>query len=242
MSCARSSRPTGGHPAPRLTAVKSRAQQGRYGFHPVPRDRGAALSHQTISYAIGDRLYLNITDRCTLACRFCPKTLGSRRVHEYDLTLAHRPTQAEILVAIDDPRRFSEVVFCGFGEPTLRLALLLDTARHIKHNGGRVRVNTDGLANRVHRRNVLPEMADYVDALSVSMNAQDRDVYDRHCAPALADSYDAMLAFLSAAPRYIDDVTATAIDGLDGVDIAACRGVADRLGVGFRRRELDVVG
>ena len=134
------------------------------------------------------------------------------------------------------------MVFCGFGEPTLRLRVLLDTARHIKHNGGRVRVNTDGLANLVHKRNVLPEMAVCVDALSVSMNAHNAALYQRHCVPALPGSFAAMQDFLRQAPDYIDEVTATAIDGLPGVDVAACEQMAARLGVGFRRRELDVVG
>ncbi len=200
------------------------------------------MASQTVSYTIGDRLYLNITDRCTLGCRFCPKNQGSHRVHDYDLTLDHRPAQAEILVAIDDPRRFSEVVFCGFGEPTLRLNVLLDTARHIKQNGGRVRVNTDGLANLVHKRNVLPEMADCIDALSVSMNAQNDAVYQQHCVPALPGSFVAMRAFLQQAPDFIGEVTATAIDGLPGVDTAACERMAKAMGVGFRRRTLDVVG
>ena len=196
----------------------------------------------TISYTLGDRLYLNITDRCTLACRFCPKHNGSHQVHEFDLTLDHRPSEAEIIAAIDEPARYSEVVFCGFGEPTLRLKVLLAVARHIKAHGGRVRINTDGLANLVNKRNVLPELADCVDALSVSLNAQNEAVYDRHCDPALRGSFDAMLDFLRQAPHFIADVTATAIDGLDGVDIEACRLLAERHGVKFRRRTLDVVG
>ena len=200
------------------------------------------MSAQTISYTIGDRLYLNITDRCTLACAFCPKHQGSHRVHDYDLTLDHRPAQAEIIAAIGDPRRYAEVVFCGFGEPTLRLKVLLETARQIKAAGGRVRVNTDGLANLVHKRNVLPDLAACVDALSISMNAQDTEVYGVHCHPALPGSFDAMLDFIALAPRYIGDVTATAIAGLEGVDIAACRALAEQRGVKFRRRELDVVG
>jgi TatD family-associated radical SAM protein len=200
------------------------------------------MSTQTVSYRIDNRLYLNITDRCTLACRFCPKHNGSWQVHDYDLALDHRPSQAEILVAIDDPRPYDEIVFCGFGEPTLRLPVLLDTARHIKQNGGRVRVNTDGLANLVHKRNVLPDMAGCVDALSVSMNAQSAQLYDRHCAPALTGSFNAMLDFLQLAPTYINDVTASAIDGLEGVDIEACRKLAAERGVAFRRRQLDRVG
>lgn len=200
------------------------------------------MSEQTVSYVIGDRLYLNITDRCTLGCLFCPKTRGNRQVRQYDLTLAHRPTQAEILVAIDDPRRFSEIVFCGFGEPTLRLNLLLDTALHIKQNGGRVRINTDGLANLVHKRNVLPAMAGRIDALSVSMNADTELLYQKHCDPALPGSYAAMLDFLRDAPAHVPQVTATAIEGLAGVDIDACRELAESLGVSFRQRTLDEVG
>lgn len=196
----------------------------------------------TLSYRIEDRLYLNITDRCTLACTFCPKHNGSCTVHDYDLTLQHRPTTEQIIEAIDDPARYSQIVFCGFGEPTLRLKVLLGVARNIKARGGQVRVNTDGLANRVHKRNVLPELASCVDALSVSMNAQDEQTYDRHCRPALRGSFQDMLSFLELAPNYLRDVTASAIDGLDGVDIAACQAMASARGVAFRRRELDRVG
>ncbi len=195
-----------------------------------------------ISYRIGDRLYLNITDRCTLECAFCPKNRGSFQVHEYDLALDHRPSAEEIIANIDDPTTYSEVVFCGYGEPTLRLKVLLEVARWIKARGGKVRVNTDGLANLVHKRNVLPELAGCVDSLSVSLNAQNEEVYNRHCLPALPGSYSAMLEFLKQAPDYISEVSATAIDGLEGVDIAACEQIARGLGVEFRRRTLGLVG
>jgi TatD family-associated radical SAM protein len=196
----------------------------------------------TLSYTIDDRLYLNITDRCTLACAFCPKHNGSHRVHDYDLTLDRRPTTDELIEALGDVTAYSEVVFCGFGEPTLRLKPLLQVAHRIQRDGGRVRLNTDGLANLVHKRNVLPELGACIDAVSVSMNAQDATTYERHCRPALPGSYDAMLAFLREAPRHIGEVTATAIDGLDGVDIAACAALAADCGVAFRRRVLDRVG
>lgn len=198
--------------------------------------------NQTLSYEIRGALYLNITDRCTLECAFCPKYSGTTMLHEYDLALDHRPGTEEIIRSIGDPKRYSEIVFCGYGEPTLRLKVLLEVADYIKKNGGRVRVNTDGLANLVNKRNVLPEMEGRVDALSVSMNAQNKEVYDRHCRPALAGSFEAMLAFLSEAPKYIPDVSATAIDGLEGVDIDACEKLAGVCGVKFRRRALDRVG
>lgn len=200
------------------------------------------MENQQISYVIGNRLYLNITDRCTLACAFCPKTLGVPKVHDFDLTLEQRPEIEEIIRSIGDPSRYDQVVFCGFGEPTLRLKVLLEVAAYIKQRGGRVRVNTDGLANRVHKRNVLPELAGSVDALSVSLNAQNAEIYDRHCVPALKGSYESLLEFLALAPKYIPDTTATAIEGLEGVDVAACETLARKLGVAFRKRELDKVG
>lgn len=201
-----------------------------------------APSGQTVAYVIGDRLYLNIGDRCTLRCTFCPKTHGSHQVHEYDLTLDHRPEIDEITAAIGDPTRYAEVVFCGYGEPTLRMRLLLEVAACIKQRGGRVRVNTDGLGSLANKRDILPEMKGLVDALSVSMNAQSPEVYARHSQPTMAGSFQAMLAFLQQAPRYIPEVTATAIDGLDDVDIDACERLAKTCGVRFRRRVLDNIG
>ena len=196
----------------------------------------------TVSYQIGNRLYLNITDRCTLTCRFCPKYSDEPVVHEYNLTLDHRPDEQEIIDSIGDPSQYEEVVFCGYGEPTLRLKPLIRIASWIKEHGGRVRVNTDGLANLVHKRNVLPELQGVVDALSVSMNAHEESIYNTHCQPALSGSFDKMLEFLRLAPSYIPDVTATAIEGLAGVDIAACEELAKQCGVQFRRRYLDQVG
>ena len=164
------------------------------------------------------------------------------KVHEYDLTLTHRPEPKEIIVAIGNPKNYEQVVFCGYGESTLRLKVLMEVARYIKENGGKVRVNTDGLANLVHKRNVLQEMASCVDALSVSLNAQNAAVYERHCRPAIPNSYSAVLDFLQLAPHYITDVTATAIDGLEAVDIDACIRVANNIGAKFRKRILGNVG
>lgn len=199
-------------------------------------------SEQTISYQIGDSLYLSITDRCTLECAFCPKTKGNTEVHEYDLKIHQRAEVDEIISTIDDVNKYKEIVFCGYGEPTLRLKTLLAVSKWIKEQGGRVRVNTDGLANLFHKKNILPQLTGLVDALSVSMNAQNSQTYDLHCQPQLVGSYSAMLDFLKLAPLYVSDVTATAIEGLAGVDIEQCEATASKFGVKFRRRKLDIVG
>lgn len=197
---------------------------------------------QTISYQIEDRLYLSITNRCTLVCDFCPKTLGHPEVKGYNLTMDQRPSAAEIIESIGNPSDYPEIIFCGYGEPTIRLKTLIEVATFIKSKGVSVRVNTDGLANLVHKRNVLPELGECIDAISVSMNAQNSTIYNRHCQPALPNSYESMLDFLKQAPYYIDNVTATALDGLEGVDISACEQLAIQYGVKFRKRMLGRVG
>jgi TatD DNase family protein len=195
-----------------------------------------------VGYTIGDRRYLNVTNRCTLRCQFCPKFNGTWSVCDNELRLRREPTVEEIVSAAGDPTQFREIVFCGFGEPTLRLYDVLNVAGTLRARGGTIRINTDGLANLIYGRDVTPDLEGIVDALSVSMNAQDADVYDRHCRPKQAGSYDAMLDFVDLARHYVPQVTITAIDGLQGVDIVACKRIAEKMGVGFRRRVLNEVG
>jgi TatD family-associated radical SAM protein len=105
-----------------------------------------------------------------------------------------------------------------------------------------VRLNTDGLANLVHGRDVTPDLEGSIDAVSISLNAQNEDLYNRHCRPPVAGAYAALLDFARHVREFVPSVTLTAIDGLEGVDIAACRHIAEDLGVAFRRRELGKVG
>ncbi len=200
------------------------------------------MSKDILVYDIEDRRYINLNSSCTLKCQFCPKTQGHPTVHQYDLTLHKKKEVKDYIDAIGDPSKYTEIVFCGFGEPTLRLKELLAISHWVKDNGGKVRVNTDGLANLVYKRNVLPEMGKCIDSISISMNAQNEEVYNRHCQPAMTGSYQAMLDFLEQAPKYINDVTASAIEGLEGVDIEACEKLAKERQVKFRKRILNNVG
>ncbi len=196
----------------------------------------------TIAYPLHGNCYLNITNRCTLRCRFCPKHNRKWVVQSYDLTLKREPEREEILAALGDPGIYHEVVFCGLGEPTQRLDVLLDVANVIKQQGGRVRLNTDGLANLIYQRDVTPQLARCVDAVSVSLNAHNAEVYERHTHPKLPGAYPALLDFVRCAKAHGMAVTVTAIEGLADVNIAACRLIAETQGVAFRRRVLDQVG
>lgn len=209
---------------------------------PNPSKRHTNKETDTLVYQIDDRLYVNLTDRCTLACTFCPKHNGCTEVKGHELYLSERPDVEEIIRLINDPTQYAEIVFCGYGEPTLRLKDLLKVARAVKAKGGHTRINTDGLANRVHKRDVTREMAECIDALSISLNAQDEATYNRHCEPSLKGSHAEVLSFIEAAAKVIPDVSATAIDGLEGVDVEQCATLTEARGAKFRARYLDLVG
>ncbi len=197
----------------------------------------------TIAYPLRGSCYLNVTSRCTLRCAFCPKFNHCWNVGGVNLHLRREPTIAEVLAAVGDPRAYREVVFCGLGEPSLRLYDVLDIAAELHQRGAeRVRLDTDGLANLVYERDVTPDLEGLIDAVSISMNAHNEVAYNRHCRPTMPRSYHAMLDFADHARDYVPDVTLTAIDGLEGVDIAACERIACGLGVKFRCRILDDVG
>ncbi|NOX09920.1 MAG: radical SAM protein [Gammaproteobacteria bacterium] len=199
-------------------------------------------TEEVIAYELHGNCYLNLTSRCNLSCRFCPKFNGEWSVQGYPLRLYKEPEADEVIKAMGDLTQYKEVVFCGLGEPTRRLDVLLEVARYVRERGVRVRVNTDGLASWFHGRDVSKELGACVDVLSISLNAQDEAVYSQHCRPPDAAGLADVLDFIEKASCYIDDISISAIDGLSGVDVQACEAIATRLGVRFKRRVLDEVG
>lgn len=193
-----------------------------------------------IAYRIRDNLYLNITNRCTNHCSFCVK-FHTDYVKGHNLSLSEEPTEEDLKGAVGDPSQYREIVFCGYGEPLLRLDVVKNLARWIKDRSGYVRINTNGHGNLFHKRNVLPELKGIVDALSVSLDAQDEETYDRICAPVFRHAFPAVLDFIREARKYIPHVQATIVD-MDGVDQERCRRITDELGVTLKVRKLDVVG
>ncbi len=207
-------------------------------------DRGPAPVH---AYALGDALYLNVTSACTLACVFCPKIRNRDTVLAgRDLRLERAPRAEEVwrsaLASGIEGR--SEVVFTGFGEPTRRLAVLLELVRRLKAAGvRRVRLDTDGLANLREGRDVVPELAGVgLDAVCVSLNAPDPATYARLCPSAHGErAYGAVCDFVRRAARSLPEVQASAV-AVPGLSKEACRRAAERLGAAFRWRPYDRLG
>lgn len=191
----------------------------------------------TLAYALGARLYLNVTSRCTLACTFCPKHTHGE-VWGQRLRLTRQPTPDAIVAAAGDVARPREIVFCGLGEPTRRLDVLLEVAARVRARGARrLRLNTDGLANLVSGIDVTPALVDAIDAFSVSLNAPDAATYARLCPSRYGqNAYAAVQDFIRRLRAQTPAVVASAV-AIPGLDLDACRRVAEEeLGVRFRAR------
>ena len=194
-----------------------------------------------IAYRIRNSLYLNITNRCSNHCTFCPK-FDDLTVKGHNLMLNSEPSFEEILAAIGQPTDIDEVVFCGFGEPLIRLDLVKQVAGELKRRGYRIRINTDGQANYLHGRNILTELAGLVDCISVSLNASDAATYCTLCnTPFGVAGFTSICDFIRTASAHIPQVIASAVT-IPGVDIEACRQLAETLGAEFRVREYTEVG
>jgi len=139
------------------------------------------LQAATLAYKIRNSLYLNITNRCSNICIFCPK-FKEYNLYGNDLLLKSEPSFEEVMSAIGEPVGIDEIVFCGFGESLLRLDLLVHIAKELKRRYNyRIRINTDGQANLVYGRNIIPDLVGLVDCISVSLNAPDAATYTRLC-------------------------------------------------------------
>ncbi|NIO15701.1 MAG: YchF/TatD family DNA exonuclease [Deltaproteobacteria bacterium] len=198
--------------------------------------------HQ-ISYKIRNSLYLNITNRCTNRCVFCSKRTDFFVKGHY-LKLPGEPSVDEIVSSAGDVTSYDEVVFCGYGEPTLRLADMIEAARRLRGLGAKkLRLNTDGLANLIHGRNIIPELAGIIDSLSVSLNAPDGETYASLCPNPFGErSFNELLLFIEEAKKAIPEIIATVV-AIPGLDIERCRKLAEgELKVTFRVREYNEVG
>ena len=187
-----------------------------------------------------DTVYLNITNRCTNSCSFCVRNYSSG-LSGYKLWLDREPTVDEVWSRFRGEVEESdkEAVWCGFGEPTIRLDTIIDLTRKIRQNYPhlKIRLDTDGLAqSRNYDREVARELKDAgIDSVSISLNADSREKYDELCKPSLTGAYQAVLNFAKDCKRYFHHVRLTVVN-VEGIDISKCRQVAEQLGCEFKIR------
>jgi TatD DNase family protein len=147
---------------------------------------------------------------------FCDRK-GEAVVKGHNLRITREPSSQEVIEAIGDPKRYDEIVFCGYGEPTIRLDVIKEVSRWAKEQGGRVRLDTDGHGSVIHRRNIVPELVGLVDSVSISLNSVDPKQYGDLMRIDGERYHKAMIEFTRECVRLLPEVVMTIV-GMDTVD------------------------
>lgn len=197
----------------------------------------------TILYPVGEHLYVNLTNKCPCACTFCIRQNGDGAYGSDSLWLQHDPTLAEVKKAFEawNLADFTELVFCGYGEPTEALEILLLTAQYAKSLPGcpPVRLNTNGLSDLIHGKKTAYLLEGLVDTVSISLNAGTEKEYLAVTRPKWDNAFSAMQQFAVDCRQYVGQVMFTVVDVIPKEEIEAAQQVADSLGIPLRVRKYD---
>ena len=204
----------------------------------------------TLVYLLDGKIYINLTNKCTNDCIFCLRKdkddvvgqtlwLDNENSTAQDVIEQFELKRNELLTVQNLP--FTETIFCGYGEPMLKFDVLKEVAKYIKNNypNTKIRVNTNGHANFVYKRNVVPECKELIDEFSVSLNGSSAQEYNELSQPKFENAYDEVKKFIKACSDEKISVVASVVEGYKGrhLDLKTCEQIANSLGAKLRVRE-----
>ncbi len=194
------------------------------------------INKPILVYPLGEALYINVTNRCNADCVFCSRK-GDAVINGFSL----RMNKSQELPALDyikeigDPKKYSEVVFCGYGEPTIRWSVVKEIAEYVKANGGKTRLNTNGHGNVINKFDITEEFNGRIDVVSISLNSTDKEQYSKLM--KLPEAYfEEMINFVKVAKMKNVEVVLSVVDYPEINIKLAERFARNVLGVSFRLR------
>lgn len=190
----------------------------------------------SFTYKLGNALYINVTNRCNADCVFCRRKEDPfLRGYNLGMTKSEEPPAEVYIKEIGDPKYYDEIVFCGYGEPTIRWDVVKKVAEYVKQNGGKTRLNTNGHGNIINKKDITPEMKNLIDVVSISFNSFNPKQYSELMKVDESHFYQ-MLDFAKRAKQYVQKVVMTVVD-FDEVEIEKAKKVVeDEIGAEFRVR------
>lgn len=196
----------------------------------------------TIVYEVEGKLYINLTNRCPNHCDFCIRQNGDGAYGSDSLWLEHEPSCDEVMAALAaaEPMQYDEVVFCGYGEPTCRLDILLAVAKEIRavYPHLSIRLNTNGQASLIAGEDAAPLFAGLFDVVSISLNEANATAYDALCHSTFGvAAFDGILAFAAAVKAFVPQVVFTVVREFLSPDaLSACYAISEEHGIPLRVR------
>lgn len=198
-------------------------------------------------YELDGKIYINLTNKCTNDCIFCLRkdkddVKGQQLwLDNEDSTADDVAAQYEEILRLKPCNDNSEVIFCGYGEPLLKLNVLKEVAKYIKkkYPQTKIRINTNGHANYVYKRNIVPELKGLIDVISVSLNGESSEEYNELSQPNFDNAYEEVKKFIKECSDNGFETIASVVDGYKGrhLNLEKCEKIATELGAKFRVRE-----
>lgn len=194
-----------------------------------------------IIYRYNNQVYFNITNKCPCRCTFCIRNNGKSVGEADNLWFDTEPSMDEIYKALEeyDFSDCKEAVYCGYGEPTMALEKLLLVSNYMRENHPsiKLRLNTNGLSDLIHKRSTAEEICKAVDSVSISLNMPDAKSYNEVVRPAYGEkSFDAMLKFAQDSHKYLENVRFSVVDCIGKENVRKCQALAASLSVPLRVR------
>ena len=193
----------------------------------------------------GKNIYVNMTNRCPCNCVFCLRQTKKMMEGNSLWLKGGEPSVDQVmdLFAPYDLSVINELIFCGYGEPLERVADVCEVIDLLKskYPDLKVRVNTNGLANLVHGRDITPELAGRFDTVSISLNAPDAEEFLALTRSKFGiGSFEALQEFAVLAKRHVPNVVMTVVEKVMSEEkIELCRKLCNELGVALRVRPFE---
>lgn len=205
------------------------------------------MDKDNLAYILENKIYINLTNLCTNACVFCIKNLKDDVEGRKLFLSSEQHTASDVIEQVkklvEQMPEVKEIIFCGYGEPTIKIDILLEVAKFIKnnYNGIKLRINTNGHANLIHKRDIVPEIKGFIDSVSISLNAHNVKLYEELSQPHVdaKKAYQALQDFAKACVDAGIDTTMSVVTGYKDykIDVKQCEKIATKLGAKFRSRE-----
>ncbi|MBR2069336.1 MAG: TatD family nuclease-associated radical SAM protein [Candidatus Gastranaerophilales bacterium] len=203
------------------------------------------LSKENLLYFLDNKPYINMTNACTNSCVFCVRNQkedvqGAKLWLDKDNT-----TSSDVITQIEENIKkvltAGEIVFCGYGEPLIKINEVIEICKYLKEKypSLKIRINTNGHANAIHKRNVAPELAPYIDIISISLNAENEEKYNLVSKPKIDNAYEEVKRFIRACVEEKIYTIASIVDKVPNypVNKERCEVIAKSLGAKFRSRD-----
>ena len=198
----------------------------------------------TILYEYNDNLYINLTNKCPCSCVFCLRQTREEMNQSGSLWLEREPSYDEVIAEFNkfDMNKYKEVIFCGFGEPTERIDMVVSVGKYIKDTFNKpIRLNTNGQGSMVNGKDITPMLEGIVDTVSVRLNTPNAEEYNKLVRSIFGHkAYEGIIDFTRNAKKYVPNVIMTTVETtISKEEEEQCQKICDELGVSYRIRPFE---